>query len=144
MISTAGLSLIRSFESFSATIYICPAGFPTVGFGHVVKPTEMFDLPLSPENGEAILLRDVSVAERAISRLIRVPLNQEMLDSLGSWVYNLGSGALQASTLRSKINRREYDEAPNEIRRWVFAGGKKLKGLVCRREIEARLFESSL
>jgi len=140
MISPAGLRLIRLFESFSPTLYRDMAGLWTVGWGHLVKPGEVFDLPLSPENGEIVLLRDVSVAERAISRLIRVPLNQNMFDSLTSWTFNLGSGALQASMLRQVINRGDLDEAPAQIRRWVYAGGRKLKGLIRRREVEARLF----
>ena len=144
MISSAGLRLIRSFESFSPLPYLCPAGYKTLGWGHVVKPGELFDLPLSQENAETLLLKDVGYTERAISRLIRVPLKQEMFDSLGSWVYNLGSGALQRSTLRIVLNRGEYVEAPNEIRRWIFVGARKIKGLIYRREIEARLFESSL
>jgi len=140
MISPAGLRLIRLFESFSAMPYICAGGYKSILYGHVIKPGEVFDLPASLEIGEIILLQDVSVAERAISRLIRVPLTQNMEDSLLSWTFNLGSGALQASTLRAVINRMEYDEAPDQIRRWIYAGGRKLRGLIKRREIEARLF----
>ena len=140
MISPVGLRLIRLFESFSPVPYICPAGYPTILYGHVIKPGEVFDLPLSPESGEIILLQDISIAERAISRLIRVPITQNMEDSLLSWTFNLGSGALQASTLRAVINRQEYDEAPDQIRRWIYAGGRRLNGLIKRREIEARLF----
>jgi lysozyme len=140
MISPVGIRLIKGFESFSPILYLCPAQVWSVGFGHVVKPGEVFDLPLSPESGEIILLRDVSVAERAISRLIHVPLSQNQWDAITSFVFNLGSGALQASMLRQVINRGDLDEAPTQIRRWVYAGGRKLKGLIARREIEARLF----
>ena len=140
MISPVGLRLIRLFESFSPVPYICPAGYPTILYGHVIKPGEVFDLPASLEIGEIILLKDVGVSERAISRLIRVPITQNMEDSLLSWTFNLGSGALQASTLRAVINRQEYDEAPDQIRRWIYAGGRRLNGLIKRREIEARLF----
>ena len=140
MISPAGLRLIRLFESFSAIPYICAGGYKSIAYGHLVKPGEAFDLPLSPENGDIILLKDVSVAERAISRLIRVSLTQNQWDALTSWTFNLGSGALQASTLRQVINRGDLDEAPDQIRRWVYAGGRRLNGLVKRREIEARLF----
>ena len=140
MISPAGLRLIRLFESFSAMPYICAGGYQTLGFGHVVRPGEAFDLPLSLESGEKLLLANVSKTERAISRLIRVPLSQNQWDALTSWTFNLGGGALQASTLRQVINRGDLDEAPDQIRRWVYAGGRKLRGLVKRREIEARLF----
>ena len=140
MISPGGLRLIKGFESFSPIPYVCSGGYLTVLWGHVIKKGEIFDHPYTEDEGEPILLYDISVAERAISRLIHVSLNQNQTDSLGSWVYNLGSGALQASTLRQVINREEFDEAPDQIRRWIFAGGRKLRGLITRREIEARLF----
>jgi len=140
MISPNGIRLIKSFESFSPIPYICPAGYSTILWGHVIKSGEVFDHPYTEEEGEPILLKDISVAERANSRLIRVPLTQNMEDSLISFTFNLGSGALQASTLRQVINRQEYEEAPAQIRRWIYAGGRRLSGLIKRRYIEARLF----
>ena len=58
-----------------------------------------------------------------------------------SFVFNLGAGSLQRSTLRRKVNRREHEAVPAEFRRWVWAGGRKLKGLMRRREAEAALFK---
>ena len=142
MISPGGLRLIKGFESFSPIPYVCSGGYLTVLWGHVIKKGEIFDHPYTEEEGEPIFLKDISVTERAISRLIRVPLSQNQEDSLTSWVYNLGGGALQRSTLRAVINRQEYDEAPAEILKWIYAGGRKLRGLVIRRIIEARLFAS--
>ena len=55
--------------------------------------------------------------------------------------YNLGGGALQRSTLRRKINREEHAEVPEQFMRWVCAGGRKLKGLVRRREAEGELYQ---
>ena len=53
------------------------------------------------------------------------------------FTFNLGSGALQRSTLRRKVNREEHDDVPAQFKRWVWAGGKRLKGLVRRRSEEA-------
>ena len=61
-------------------------------------------------------------------------------DALGSFTFNLGTGALQRSTLRRKVNREEHDAVPAEFRRWVWAGGRRLKGLIRRREAEAALY----
>ncbi len=83
---------------------------------------------------EVLLRRDVKTAERAVLRLIRVPLEDGRFDALCSFTFNLGSGALQRSTLRRKANREEHGAVPTEFRRWVWAGGRKLKGLVRRRE----------
>ena len=87
-----------------------------------------------------LLRRDVETAERAVLRLIRVPLEDGRFDALASFAFNLGAGALQRSTLRRKVNREEHGAVPGELRRWVWAGGRKLKGLVRRREVEAVLY----
>ena len=64
-----------------------------------------------------------------------------MTDSTHSWRNFRGSGhALQRSTLRRKANREEHALVPAEFMKWVWAGGRKLKGLVRRREAEAWLY----
>ena len=69
-----------------------------------------------------------------------MPLTDGQFDALVSFTYNLGGGALQRSTLRGKINREEHAEIPEQFMRWVWAGGRKLKGLVRRRAAEAGLY----
>ena len=73
-------------------------------------------------------------------RFIGVPLEDGRFDALASFAFNLGAGALQRSTLRRKVNRAEHEAVPAEFRRWVWAGGCRLKGLVRRREAEAALY----
>ena len=77
---------------------------------------------------------------RAVLRLIRVPLEDGRFGALCSFTFNLGAGALQRSTLRRRVNREEHEAVPRELRRWVWAGGRKLKGLIRRREAEAALY----
>ncbi len=55
-------------------------------------------------------------------------------------IINLGSGALQRSTLRRKVNRQEHADVPAEFVKWVYADGRKLPGLVKRRRCEAMLY----
>ncbi len=81
-------------------------------------------------------------AKRSVLRLITVPLTNSQFDALVSFTFNLGGGALQRSTLRRKVNREEHDDVPAEFLRWVWAGGKKLRGLVRRREAELLLYQS--
>jgi lysozyme len=57
-----------------------------------------------------------------------------------SFTFNLGAGALQRSTLRRKVNREEHADVPAELSKWVWAGGKKLKGLVRRRSAESHFY----
>ena len=137
-----GLALIKRFEGFAPEIYICPGGWPTIGYGHVVRDDERerFADGIDEATAEDLLRRDVASAERAVLRLIRVPLEDGRFDALCSFAFNLGAGALQRSTLRRKVNREEHDAVPAEFRRWVWAGGRKLKGLIRRREAEAELY----
>lgn len=143
-ISQQGLALIKRFEGFSPTIYFDAAGLPTIGYGHLLRPgeAEMFARGISEEAGIALLIKDVQKAEQAVLRLVHVPLSEGQFDALVSFTFNLGSGALQRSTLRRKVNREEHADVPPEFMRWVWAGGKKLRGLIRRRDAEAALYES--
>ena len=144
-VTEQGLDLIKQFEGFSPMIYLCPAGWPTIGFGHVVRKFEheRFEAAIDEDEGAALLQDDVGVSERAVLRLIQVPLDDGQFDALASFTFNLGAGALQRSTLRRKINRQEYSSAPGELRRWVWADGRKLRGLMRRREAESNIYSAS-
>ena len=141
-VTDEGLALIKRFEGFAPEIYVCPGGWPTIGYGHVVRENERerFADGIDEATAEDLLRRDVEAAVRAVLRLIRVPLEDGRFDALGSFAFNLGAGALQRSTLRRKVNRGEHDAVPAEFVRWVWAGGRRLKGLVRRREAEAELY----
>lgn len=140
-ITQNGLDLIKRFEGFSRTVYFCPAAYPTIGYGHVVKDNEDFSAGINEAQAEELLRQDAIIAERAVLRLINVPLTDGQFDALVSFTYNLGGGALQRSTLRRKINREEHAEVPEQFMRWVWAGGRKLKGLVRRRYAECLLYQ---
>lgn len=144
-ITQDGLELIKRFEAFAPTIYICPAGYPTIGYGHVVKTIERerFATVITEQNAQVLLQADVGVAERAVLRLISVPLSDWQFDALVSFTFNLGAGALQRSTLRRKVNRGEHKDVPAEFMKWVWANGKKLRGLVNRRQVESFLYSGS-
>jgi lysozyme len=70
------------------------------------------------------LRKDVRIAERAVLRLISVPLTDGQFDALVSFTFNLGAGVLQRSTLRRKVNRGEHESVPAELMKWVWAVGK--------------------
>jgi GH24 family phage-related lysozyme (muramidase) len=139
-ITQDGINLIKRFEGFSSTVYFCPAGYPTIGYGHVVKKGEDFSAGITQDEAEELLRIDAQIAERAVLRLITVPLTDGQFDALVSFTYNLGSGALQRSTLRRVINRQNHQNVPAQLMRWVWAGGRKLKGLARRREAEGILY----
>ncbi len=138
-VTEEGLNLIKRFEGFSPNIYICPAGYPTIGYGHVVVAHEQDQFAAGVTQAEAteLLRKDVRIAERAVLRLISVPLTDGQFDALVSFTFNLGAGALQRSTLRLKVNRGEHESVPAELMKWVWAAGRRLSGLARRRKAEA-------
>lgn len=142
-----GLALIKRFEGFSATPYLCPAGWWTIGFGAIRgldgQPVIAATPPVTEDEAESLLRRDVAVAELAILRLIAVPLSDGQFDALASFAFNLGGGALQCSTLRRKVNHEEHADVPGEFLKWIWGGGRRLPGLVRRRQAEAVLYSGS-
>ena len=144
-VTQAGSDLIKLFEGFSPTVYLCSGNIKTIGYGHAIKRGERWDQPdatITGEEATELLKQDVDGAERAVLRLIRVSLTDGMFDSLVSFTFNLGSGALQRSTLRSMLNREEYFEASYEFEKWCWAGSRKVRGLYLRRLRERELFLS--
>lgn len=139
--SSAGIALIKKFEGFSPVPYTCPAGKPTIGYGHVIKPGETFTT-LHEHQADALLKRDLANREQAVTLLVKVPLTQGQFDALVSFVYNLGVPALKTSTLLKRLNQGKYDQAADNFQRWVFVGKTKLKGLENRRAAEWALFTS--
>ena len=63
----------------------------------------------------------------------------DRLAAITDFVFNLGPVRLRASTLKRRVNARDWEGAKVELRKWVFGGGRKLPGLVIRREAEAAL-----
>tara|TARA_R110000822_G_scaffold76840_1_gene184775 strand:- start:115 stop:558 length:444 start_codon:yes stop_codon:yes gene_type:complete len=139
-----GLEIIKHFEGFSSDPYLCPADVATIGYGATYgfdhKRITMDHRPISLEEGEALLAQELASVERSVRRLVRVALTQNQFDALVSFTFNLGSGRLQSSTLRSKLNRGDYEGASGELPKWRKAGGRVLAGLVKRRFSEQKLF----
>lgn len=140
--SQAGIDLICHYEGFVAKPYLCPAGFLTIGYGHRVHLSERKAMEggITPAVAEEILRRDVEGAERAVLRLCPALDKQNRFDAIVSFTFNLGAGALQRSTLRQKINRGEHKAVPAELMKWIWAGGRKLPGLVARRAAEGAMY----
>ena len=138
-ITQEGLDLIKHFEGFSPTVYSCPAGYATIGYGHLITKHESFKT-INENEAQELLRIDAEAAERAVLRYIDVPLTDGQFDALVSFTFNLGSGALQRSTLRRKVNRQVHDEVPDQFNRWVWVGGRKLNGLIARRRMESELY----
>jgi|TARA_R100001224_G_scaffold104245_1_gene77362 lysozyme len=138
-ISQEGLSLIKKFEGCELEAYKCAAGVWTIGYGSTKGVEE--GNTITQEEADKLLLDEMEEYEGYINDMVKVDLKQNEFDALVSWVYNLGSSNLSSSTLLQKLNTKEWDDVPNQIKRWNKAGGKVLQGLIRRREAEALLFE---
>jgi len=88
----------------------------------------------------ALLARDANRFAAAVDRLVQVPIGGIQRGALASFAFNLGAGALQASTLLRRVNAHDWDDVPFQFSRWVHAGGRRLAGLVRRRAAEADMF----
>lgn len=122
-------------------VYHCPAGIPTIGYGHVVHDAGRFAGGITRDEADVLLQADVRIAAEAVARLIEVKLTQGQFDALVSFTFNLGAGRLQMSALRRVVNRGAHDEAPGQFARWVYAAGRKLPGLVRRRAEEIVIYQ---
>ena len=140
-ISEEGKDLIRSFEGCRLNAYKCSAGVPTIGYGNTYYP-----------NGDKVQMNDVITLqqaielfddlivryERIVNSKLKVDVKQNEFDALVSHTYNTGG----SSTLFKLVNM----EAPKDkIKNWfttkyITANGKRLKGLVIRRQKEWDLY----
>lgn len=134
-------ALCRRFEGFYATPYLCPAGVPTIGYGATyyddARPVTLRDPAITRARAEALLLWHVrTVYLPAVRRLCPSVDHPGRLAALIDFTFNLGTGRLQASTLRKRVNADRWDDVPAELRKWVMGGGRVLRGLQLRREAE--------
>lgn len=125
-------------EGLRLEAYEDAAGVPTIGYGHT-KDVRMGDR-ISEYWAKELLRDDIDEAERQVKEL-GVARNEAQLDALVSFVFNLGIGRLKESTLLRVIREGgSKADIKREFKRWVYAGGKRLKGLELRREWEAKRF----
>lgn len=140
------IDLAKRFEGFERKVkrgtkitaipYVCPAGFWTIGYGHLCDPEHP---PITGAEAEVYLARDLRTALAATLRYCPVLATEPegRLAAIVDFTFNLGAGRLQTSTLRRRINQRDWPSAVRELRRWVHGGGRVLPGLVTRRDMEA-------
>lgn len=138
-VAIAAARLTEPSEGLFLRPYLCPAGVPSIGFGSTHY-----------EDGTRVTLRDPQITKRRARQLMRHELQTvcrpavddlcpgadtpERKAVLVDFVYNLGRSRLAASTLRRRVNARGWAGARRELLRWVYGGGKKLRGLVIRRQ----------
>lgn len=134
VVSAATLVGIAVHEGYVGQTYLDPVGIPTIGFGETqgVKPGQT----TTPVRAMVRLLDSANSIANGMVACIHVPIYQHEFDAYLSFSYNVGYGAFCRSTLAKKLNAGDYAGACEELKKWVYAGGKVLPGLVTRREKE--------
>ena len=140
-------ALCRQFEGYRAKPYLCPAGVATIGYGSTYYADK-----------RKVTLEDASMDEPTARALLVIELEHTYLpgvlrncpglitdvrkcNAIVDFCYNLGTGRLQTSTLKRKINANDWDGAKEQLMLWTKGGGKVLPGLLKRRTAECALLD---
>lgn len=143
--SDNGIKFIKRFEGVRFKPYRDVIGLWTIGAGHLIEGgkqlPDAYNRTFTSKEVDALLRHDLLRFEAGLSRLLpNVYLRQNEYDALISFVFNLGLGTLQRSTLRQSLLRGDKEQAAKQILKYCYAGGKVIKGLQTRRLAEHNLF----
>ena len=137
-----GLELVKHFEGCSLVAYKDEAGIWTIGYGHTGLQhndgTVYKGRTITQDEADWLLRYDMHQFETRVNAFVDVPVNDNQFSALVSFDFN--TGALDRSTLLKLLNNDDYDGAAGQFTRWVYAGGKRLRGLLLRRQSERNLF----
>jgi lysozyme len=137
--SDAGLALTKSFEGLRLEAYQDVGGIWTVGYGHT-GPDLLAGMKISQADADALLRADLSVAIGCVNRGVTEEISQSQFDALVDFCFNVGQGNLLKSSLLRYVNLGEFENAAAQFLLWVNAGGKRVEGLVRRRQAERAMF----
>ena len=141
--SDEGLALTKSFEGLQLEAYRDCAGVWTIGYGHV-GPMYAEGMKIDAVEAEALLRADIAEAVACVNRAVTATISQNQFDAMVDFCFNAGRGNFLQSTLRRKVNLRDFAGAAVQFGLWVHAGGEVVAGLVRRRKAEAEMFGGEL
>ena len=144
-VSNKGVDLICEFEGKRLAAYDDGVGVWTIGFGTIKYPNGVRVKKgdtCTLDQAKEYMRHDLIEFEHTVNSSVKVPLNQNQFDALVSLAYNIGSNAFKSSTLVKKLNTGDYQGAADQFNVWINAGGKRMQGLVSRRDREKLLFLS--
>jgi lysozyme len=140
-------TLCKQFEGYRAKPYLCPANVATIGYGSTYyadgRKVSLDDPPMDQQEANALLM--IELEHTYLQGVLRncpiLATDERKCNAIVDFVYNLGIGRLQTSTLKKKINSRDWDGAKEQLMLWTRGGGKVLSGLVKRRKAECLLLD---
>lgn len=138
------IDLIKRYEGFKPEAYQDSVGVWTIGYGttRINGQPVKAGMTITEDQALQLVKQEVNTLWSRIESILKVKINDNQMNALVDFAYNLGFNALKTSTLMRLVNESKFDEAANQFLRWVYAGGKVLPGLVKRREAEKQLFLS--
>jgi len=144
-VNKAGKDLIKRFEGCKLKAYKCPAGLWTISWGLTFYPdgtkVKEGDV-ITQQQAEDYFNAIVDDFAKKVDALIKSNVSENNFSALVSFAYNVGMGNFQRSTLLRKVNANPKDTTIRaEFMKWTRANNVVLKGLVRRREAEAKLYE---
>lgn len=165
---TPAIKIIKRFEGIAdgdpTTVnldpYLCPAGYWTIGWGHVVrdvygkmlkgeadklKAKAIYPYGISKEQAHEMLIADINRVWAELGPVLYEDgtiflLSNNQICALISFVFNVGISAFKRSTLLQRLREGRLDNVPDQLKRWNRAGGNVMRGLVRRRAAEAELW----
>lgn len=140
--SPTGRALTEKCEGLSLNAYQDSVGVWTIGYGHTSGVYA--GMTCTQAQADQWLAEDIQGSAYVVNKVVTAPLNQNQFDALVDFVFNLGSGNFQSSTLLRLLNQGDYAGASNEFPKWNHAGGKELAGLTVRRLAEQQLFNTPI
>ena len=145
---TKALNFIKKAEGgLYLKAYLDSGSVPTIGYGNTYdfdkqRKVQMGDI-ITKEQAERWLQLVTNKDAAEIKNLVLVPLNNNELNALISFVYNVGINAFKASSLLRLLNSgTDKKLVADQFDRWVYDNGVKVKGLITRRNAEKKLFLS--
>lgn len=133
--------ILKTWEGLRLDVYKDVAGVATIGYGSTKK--DLTDKGTITETEALTQLRaDIVNCRACVEKAVTVKLTESQKAALISFVYNVGGTNFRKSTLLKELNAGNYAEVPNQLRRWKYAGGKVVQGLINRREAEIRLWNT--
>lgn len=140
-------ALCKQFEGFRTRPYLCPAGIPTIGYGSTYyadgRKVSLNDQAISEADAYTLLMQELrhTYLPGVLRNCPVLATDERKLNAIVDFCYNLGVGRLQTSTLKRKINAKDWAGAKEQLMLWTRGGGKVLPGLVKRRTAECALMD---
>lgn len=140
----SGISGSAAFVAYDLTLpseglvlspYSDPVGYKTYCVGHLATKSDKVKKTYTEEECMQIFANDWKKHEKELDSVVKVEYISEWEKAaLTDFTFNNGIGNVKSSTLIKLLNKGKHVEACEQLVRWVYAKGKKLKGLVIRRD----------